>query len=344
MKATFRPTTPQDEAQLIAFLARAFSKHRKSPFLDAALLRWKFWTEREDFKDPRSYVLERNGEFIAHVGLWPSVLCSGGNTWRGAHMIDWASEPKAPGSGVSLLARIVGLFDFAFSIGGGDMTRRILPAFGFKSTTSFWTAARPLKPLKQMLSHQHSNCKLPLRFARNAWWSRIPRGPSLSGWSALPVNPGYLPDEAPMIDSSASSICRDNAFFRYIQACPRTKVLLFQLLKHGNQAGTFALSITGKQARIAGVWPKTDSPGTLAAAYTLAQHEARRFDDAYEIIAGGSTANTELAAAEAGLRVRGRMPVFLLERSGAFPERSFEFQLVDNDAFFLRADLPEFLT
>jgi hypothetical protein len=343
MKATFRPTVPEDEAQLIAFLARAFSKTTKSAFLDPGLLRWKFWAQREDFPEPRGYVLDRNGEFVAHVGLWPAVLRSGGNEWRGAHMIDWASDARAPGAGVSLLSRIVRLFDFVFSIGGGEMTRRILPAFGFSTPASFWTAARPLKPFRQVLSHQYSNWKLPLRFARNAWWSRIPHHRSLHGWSAIPVNAGKLQDEARQTDPT-SSIHRGDAFFRYIEACPRAKILLFQVLQHGEPAGTFALSIVLNQARIAGVWPKTQGPDTLAAAYTLAQVEAQRFADAYEIVAGGSAAKAELAATESGLRFRDRAPVFFLANSSALPKTSLDFQLVDNDSFFLSGDSPEFLT
>jgi hypothetical protein len=344
VKAIFRPTSPADEAQLIAFLARIYSKNPKSAFVDPALLHWKFWAEREDFKDPRSYILERNGQFIAHAGLWPAVLRSGANYWRGVHMIDWAADAKAPGAGLLLVSRLLELFDFILAIGGGEMTRRILPGFGFKTTMSFWTAARPLKPLRQILSHQYVNWKLPLRFARNAWWSQIPAARSLDAWSAIPMNGAEIQDEVLLTAPAPSSILRDRSFLRYIQACPGAKVLVFQLLNDGEQAGTLALSIVHKQARIAGFWPKRHSPEILAAAYTLAQREAQRFDDACEIMAGGSTPAAELAAAESGLRVRDRMPVFFLARSGASPQIPFECQLVDNDFFFLNGDSMEFLT
>ena len=46
-------------------------------------------------------------------------------------MIDWASAKESPGAGLSLVQKLAGMFDFIFSIGGSEMTCKVLPAFGF---------------------------------------------------------------------------------------------------------------------------------------------------------------------------------------------------------------------
>jgi Acetyltransferase (GNAT) domain len=328
--STFRPTTIADEARLIQFLARAFSVGTQAAFLDPALLRWKYWTPREDYPEARSYVLERNGEITAHAGVWPISIRTEGVCARGAHMIDWASDASAPGSGAALVQRLIRHFDFMYSIGGSSMTQNVLPAFGFKEVTQAWLGVRPLRPLRQMLFHQTRNWKLPVRLARNAWWSVAPMGRGRDGWSAA--------------DFNAPVYCqRSPGFFRYIEQCPTIHVHLYRLLGHGNEDGWFALSVVQKQARVVGVWLKDASSDNWRSAYLAVQQAARTIADALEISAAGSAGVSEMAAQHAGFRIVRREPVYLLQRTGA-PLMLFEFQLADNDEFFLSTGGPAFLS
>jgi hypothetical protein len=262
--STFRPTTVADEARLIAFLARAFSVSAQAAFLDPALLRWKYWRPREDYPEARSYILERNGEITAHAGVWPISIRTAGVCARGAHMIDWASDASVPGSGAALVQRLVRQFDFMYSIGGSSMTQSVLPAFGFKKVTQAWMGVRPLRPLRQMLFHQTKNWKLPMRLARNAWWSVAPVHRDRNGWTAA---------EASVADFDLPVSCpRSQAFFRYIEQCPTIHVRLYRLLANSNEEGWFALSLVQKQARIAGIWLKGPSP---APTWRLRRQRAR---------------------------------------------------------------------
>jgi hypothetical protein len=331
--STFRPTTVADEPRLIEFLARAFSIGTQAAFLDPLLLRWKYWTPRADYAEPRSYVLERNGEITAHAGVWPISIRTGESCARGAHMIDWASG--APGSGVALLQRLIRQFDFMYSIGGSSMTQTVLPAFGFKEVTQTWMGARPLRPLRQMLSHQAKNWKLPVRLARNTWWSVTPARRESNGWTTADAR---VEDFDPPV-----SCQRSQAFFRYLERCPAIQLRLYRLFSNGNQQGWLALSLIQKQARIVGIWLKTTSPANLRSAYLAARDAAARTEDSCEVSAAGSAGVSEAAAQQAGFRIARRTSVYLLQKAGA-PPLPFEFQLADNDEFFLSAGGPAFLS
>ncbi len=333
--STFRPTTIADEARLIQFLARAFSVGTQAAFLDPALLRWKYWTPREDYLEARSYVLERNGEITAHAGVWPISTRTEGVCARGAHMIDWASDASAPGSGAALVQRLIRQFDFMYSIGGSSMTQTVLPAFGFKEVTQAWLGVRPLRPLRQMLFHQTRDWKLLVRLARNTWWSMAPMARGGNAWSAA---------EASADDFDPPVWCpRSPGFFRYIEQCPTIHLRLYRLLAKGIEEGWFALSVVQKQARIAGVWLKDPSSANWRSAYRAAQEVAGSIAEAYEIAAAGSAGASEMAAQHAGFRIVRREPVYLLQKVGT-PLMPFEFQLADNDEFFLSAGGPAFLS
>jgi len=338
VKSVFRATTQDDEPGLIAFLSSAFGTARDAPFLRAPFMQWKYWMPREDYTEPRSYVLERDGKIVAHAGLWPVTLRTPAETSRGVHMMDWASDPAAPGSGVAIVQRLLTMFDFIYAIGGTEMTRKVLPAFGFQTVMEAWIGARPLRPFRQLLAHQSVNWKLPARFVRNLVWSKTPRRASTRGWSVASADLNGV--EAPAVDTGRA--WRPNAFFRYLENCPVAKVRVYDLQRDRLAAGRVALSLCSEQARVLGVWLNQASDDALRVAYTLAQNAAQ---PALEITVSGSTAESRQAAVAAGFRILQHAPVYLIRRKGNLPALPFEFQMADsNDAGFLAGDRPEFMT
>ncbi len=313
--AAVRATTPDEAPRLTAFLSHAFSMDVTAPFLDPALMRWKYWEPRADFDDPRSYVLERGGRIVGHVALWPAALETPAGPITGIQMIDWASDPAAPGAGAGLVQRLLRKYDFIYSIGGSEMTRRVLPALGFQQVATVWIAARPLRPLARRPGEPFG-WKSAGRIARNVWWSMTPVSqPAPSGQTANPIP-------------------RGPAFLQYLARCPAAAVRVHEILDRGERTGQLALSTAHGQVRIAGVWLDVPSAENLAAAYRLAQRLARRDGGAPEITAMGSSAASEAAARAAGLRVRERRPVYLVQRRGLTLDRSIEFQIADDDACF----------
>jgi hypothetical protein len=333
MKSVLRPTTLDDLSTVSEFLLRVFAAGPDAPFVQPAVMRWKYWDPRADWTRPRGYVLERGGAITAHAGLWPLEL----NGIRGVHMIDWGSAPEAPGAGLLIVQKLAAMFDFIIAIGGSDMTRVILPAYGFMEHTQQWNGARPIHPLRQILTHQHRNLKLIPRLGRNLMWSLGSSTPA--GWTAEQIAPEQL-------EYSASLAPRSPEFFRYLMACPVARVLFYQMREGTAPRGHFVLSVIRGQARLAGLWLRETKPEFARPAYALAQAEGRKLEGANEFTAAGSGPVTEQAAREAGLHLAGETtPVFLLNKKKNLTlPPDFQFQLVENDGFFLDDGSYAYLT
>jgi hypothetical protein len=139
--------------------------------VNPSMLRWKYWEPCEDCPEPRSFVMERDGRIIAHVGLWSVKVRTAAKRERGVHAMDWDADPQERGAGASLSMGLTKSYDFVYGMGGSEMTRSILPKLGFRTVAEALTWARPLRPWRHMLKYQSKDLRLLLRFARNIWWS-----------------------------------------------------------------------------------------------------------------------------------------------------------------------------
>jgi hypothetical protein len=336
MGSVFRHTTAEDEKALIEFLIRIFAADPRDDFVNPSLLRWKYWSEREDFQEPRSYVIEKDGRIVAHAGLWPLTLRTWPKIDRGVHMIDWAADPATPGAGVSLLQRLTKSLDFVYAIGGSEMTQSVLPKFGFRTVAETLTWARPIRPWKQVLHHQTRDLRLALRLARNIWWSRIPGKAIERDWTAVetPNAEGIFPSYSE----------RDEAFFRYLQKCPVGRYLAFHIVQGGQKLGFIALLAVREQTRVAGIWLENHSVENWRVAFHLVQDVALKYTGTSEVVARCSTQISASAARQAGMRLRARAPVFLFRKSNPSESLPIHFQLSDDDAIFLAGRRTGFLT
>jgi hypothetical protein len=59
---------------------------------------WKYWQDRPDWPGPRSYVMTRGSEIIAHAALVPGTCATQAHRFRVLHLIDWAAHPTANGA------------------------------------------------------------------------------------------------------------------------------------------------------------------------------------------------------------------------------------------------------
>jgi hypothetical protein len=337
MASIFRHTTEIDERKLMEFLTSVLDKGGKPDALNFSLLRWKYWHPRGDFKEPRSYIIERDGRVIAHVGLWPVTVRTGERSDRGVHMIDWASDPGSPGAGVSLLQRLTRKYNFVYSIGGSEMTQVILPKFGFHIDDYALTWACPIRPWRQMLRHQSRDLRLPFRLVRNMLWSKTPRNNLERGGSAVKT---AMPGSEGLESFTKE---RDEYFFRYIQQCPVAQYLAFDIVTNDRKTGLLVLSIVQNQSRIAGVWLEVPSPENWRVAFQLALKACKEYTDTSELIARCATPASHTGAEQAGMRLRARTPV-LIFRKDKNSEIPLQFQLCDNDELFLGWRLTHFLT
>jgi hypothetical protein len=339
MKSSLRPTSVHDLGALTEFLSRAFHTSPSAPFLNPGLMAWKYWDRRDDWSAPRSYVLEREGAIVAHAGIWPIIFGSGSDAVRGIQMIDWASSKDSPGGGLALVQKLAAMFDFIYSIGGSEMTRKVLPAFGFSVHAQEWRGVRPLRPLRQTLTHQARDWKLVPRLLRNLTWAMPRAGSPKGGWSAVQIPPQDISSE---LDRSLIFGSRRAAFFEYLLGCPTARFGLYGIAAGSasttNRAelGHFAIGVVRGQARVAGVWLREPTQESWAAAYMLAQQTALRLKGVYEIVAAGTNDASRKGAEQAGFRIMQGPPVYVLDKKKKLPvSPEMQFQLCDDDAAFL---------
>jgi hypothetical protein len=341
MKSSLRPTSVDDLSALTQFLARAFCTGPDAAFLNPAMMAWKYWDRRDDWSAPRSFVLEREGAIVAHAGIWPMTYGAGPEAMRGIQMIDWASSREWPGAGLALVQKLGIMFDFIYSIGGSEMTQKVLPAFGFAAHAQEWRGVRPLRPLQQALTHQTRDWKLVPRLARNLSWAMPRAGRPKKNWDAVEI---LLQDISPELYRPDVFGARPAAFFEYLLRCPTPRFGLYGIVagtagtQSGAQVGHFAIGVVRGQARVAGIWLREPTEEAWSAAYALAQQTALRLKGVCEIVAAGSSDSSRRGAAQAGFRILQGPPVYVLDKKKKLPPSpEIQFQLCDDDAAFLDA-------
>jgi hypothetical protein len=332
--STFRPAFPSDLPRITELLIRAFKSPPDAPYISPRLMQWKYWQPREDWAGPRSYVLERNGILFAHIGIWPATLLNTkGERITGVHIIDWAAARNSPGAGTDLMKKLAEMFDFVYCIGGSHSAQKVLPALGFTQYTTTWRGARPLRPVRQILSHPDRNWKLPARLVRNFLWSIYPAVAAQNGWKSAPTTPQDSADLLKSISSGTPSFPRSQAFFDYLRNCPNATVQLHTVHDPHGPRGFFALARVFHQVRLAGLWLRDPDFESLRQAYILAQHSAAEITGVYEFVALNTQGQSCDAASSAGLHLSAGPIVYVLDKKQNL-SANIQFQLCDNDAFF----------
>jgi hypothetical protein len=344
MKPVFRAGLPADAAGIEAFLREVFHAEAGGA-LAPELLQWKYWADRGDGQQSRSFLLEGEAGILAHGATWPStVLTSYGRPLDGAQVIDWAAADGAPGAGLAIMKNVSKLIDLIFALGGSETTRRILPIFGFRAQNEIGFFAKPLRPVRQILSHQHRNRRLAARLFRNAWWSMTPALRLGPGWSSREVS-GEEIQVWPEPRDGVAVMRRDAAAFRYFSGAAGVRTTLQLAEFRGKQAGYFYLVFAPGQARIADAWAAEADPEMWKGVYTLAIRRAMQERGINEIVSIAGTEPARQALAGCGFRLRRTDPLMVYDsRKQLQASDHLHFQLVDNDAYFRHGGRPEYET
>jgi hypothetical protein len=145
MKSLFRPSTPADAPAIVGVLRDA-GLRPVDPGVAPRLMHWQYWASRADWPEPRSYVLVRGSDVIAHAGIVPGICAWDGHRLKTYHVIDWAARRGAIGAGSALMKHVAGLADMLLGIGGSGDTRAMLPTLGFKTYGRATPFVRTLHP------------------------------------------------------------------------------------------------------------------------------------------------------------------------------------------------------
>jgi len=332
----FRPSTSEDESQIIGLMARAFSVGLDAPFLNPALVRWKYWAVCQQWPEPRSWVGEQDGRIVDHACLWPVTLQTGEH---GGTMIDWAADPQSSAPGVPLFRHLRRSYDFIYSAGGTPIAEALYPRLGFAVIGEVHTWARPLRPWRAIRDRSRN---VPLRrIARNICSALAPPRIAPLGFSAVPIS---VLGGASLVEQPRPLCERDLSFIEFLAGCPISKCLAFHIRFKQRNVGWFALAIGRAQARIAGVWLEDPSADNWRTAFLLAQSAALDHTDASEILARCAGRESCLGAEKAGMKLYKRRPIYLWSANGSAQPLPIEYQLCDTDSAFLNIDHPGFET
>jgi len=134
---TLAALSPCHREALVDFLCGAFNLPKTAPFVEPALLRWRYDEPRPDWQGLRSYawfaahspgsVLESK-DIVAHACICPVVYRLGQQDICGSYLIDWAASRRTPGAGALLLRNLASLRTDPFPRGWKAPLR---PAYAF---------------------------------------------------------------------------------------------------------------------------------------------------------------------------------------------------------------------
>ena len=235
--------------------------------------------------------------------------------------------------------------DVLIATGGSDVTRRILPAIGFRPYGDVCTFARPVRPLTQALTTPEKNWRLPARLLRNTFWRLLPPLSFPRGWSAMPLAPDAVPERLwPRPSDDTAVTARDADFYRYVVASPCARHALFGLEKNGELAGYFCLAFAPRVARVADLWLPFTSADDWRAGFRCAAAVAASEPDVCEVSAWASTDLGKGALAGAGFRLRDRASVSISGERSVLGGRALHVQMLDCDASFLSDAEVSYLT
>jgi len=356
-RSAIRPTTPADAPALAALMAEVGLRPNSEP----AHLDWKYWRERPDWPGPRSFVMARGDEILAHAAFIPGacLVCGPGSRAQGSHaqgsptqrvrtrhVIDWAARSTATGAGVSLMKYLGQGTDALLAIGGSAQTRQLLPHLGFRAAGKAGCFVRTLHPLRILTRSQYPAVKLLPRLARSAYWKM--RAPSGYGddWRAHHIGPGELPAFEAVLPTPRLGLAvfeRSAGLFRYALECPIATMGLYALEKAGQVRGYFLLAFALRQARLADCWIDSDDPAQWSALIQCAAATASEHPDAAELAAWASDEPMAQRLRECGFHERDELPVKVLAaRNPELTESMLRVQMLDNDAAYRHPGRNEF--
>jgi hypothetical protein len=348
VRSSIRASLPEDIPAVQALMAEAGLRLLNS---EPESLHWKYWRERPDWPGPRSFVMARGEEILAHAGVVPGAFLFGEGRAdvrrvRALHVIDWVARPTAVGAGASLMKHLGQSTDALLAIGGSDQTLRLLPHLGFRPLGTATCYVRPLRPVRILTSSVHPVSRLLPRFARSVLWSLHAPSGGVDGWSVRRIEAGDLSRVAPLLPAPIGGMGvleRGKDLFHYSLACPIVPMELYAVERGGQARGYFLLSFALRQARLVDYWVSSGDPADSRALVQCAVSQAKQHSSCAELVAWASDVASRNSLLESGFHQRGVLSVQVLaSRNPRLTVPALRVQMLDNDAAYLHGSRNEF--
>ncbi|MFZ0797643.1 MAG: hypothetical protein WCA13_21055 [Terriglobales bacterium] len=252
MSAEIRATQHKDLTALAEFLVRVYQFDPPDHHADPQLLEWKYLYPRDGWEGSRSYLLERNGQIIAHCGIYPVTFhLLDRITVNSVTMMDWAADPAAPGVGVVLYRKLMAIAPTSFVIGGAPATRLMIPRIGFRHVGEAQTYAAWLRPWREFRTRPRTRRSI-LRLLHGLTHPTHSRGQTSAGWDFAAVNQFDDSLEPVLNDTKRTwTFCgRTLADLNYVLKCPHLEIRGFLLRRQGQLMGYFIIGQADWEARL----------------------------------------------------------------------------------------------
>jgi hypothetical protein len=329
---------PEDCERVVALLSASFGHPRHAPFLQPAVMDWKYFQPRPDWAGPRSYVLSAGNRAAAHGGIVPVTFLTPRGAVRALHPIDWAAAGSPPGAGLLLWERLTELTPVLLTVGGSRDTRRILPGLGYRTVGTWDAYARVVRPWSQFRTDPYRRgWKQPFRILRNTAWSFLPAA-GHPGWSCRRIE-RFDDSTRPLFEPPAPILfagpARSPELLNYFLACPAAAFSAYLLIAGEDVQGWFLLSRVARQIRIADILVRSSDPVDWRSAYALAVETAAADPRCCEIAAGACTDTARQALTANGFHHRAADPVFLYDPQHLLDGLALSVEMIDSDAAYL---------
>ena len=334
-----RLSTPDDSVAIVSLMRSAFSLNENIPAFESLFLRWKYWGPHPLEAESRGRVIESEGSVVGHGCVWPIGLQLPEENVPAFHLIDWAADRNTPGAGMQAFRQTAAGRAAAFSIGGTQMTRKILPAFGFKPLNTMYFLWRPLSPFQPASSDTPMDWKAPARVARNLLWWLRPRVALPEPWSVSVAQPDGIPDNLwPKSREGQVASYRSAALLAHAMTCPTVRASTCALLRRKSKPVAYFLLVqSGNQVRMADYGPADLDTETAQMLGVAAQQLARsEFRGATSALAVTSETAVREGLLSAGFRERGSEPIKVLKQDKRLKEvTAFRLTQIDWDSYCL---------
>ncbi len=337
-----RATTPADEPRIIDLMKESFGLAGTSAELDSRFLHWKYWAPHPLFGNSRSHVVEKEGALLAHGCIWPIHLLTSLGEMSCFHLVDWAARQDAPGAGMRILREFCGGFSASFSIGGSSMTRKILPAVGFRSYNPISFLTQPMPPYGRRPPK-----RTPVSFMRsNLGRLFSPEVGLPAGWDIEIREPEQIPaflwPDWPDASPGLAVSLRSPALLAHIAKCPEIKKSLCCVLSRRSEPIAYLYTVQiGEQLRLADYGPAgLDEETSVIVGRAFQEISRNSFSHVTELMAVTSETGVLAGLLQTGFQLRGETPITVLTKNPDLQQVDrFRLTLLDWD-LLSRAYVP----
>jgi hypothetical protein len=252
MIGTLRATAQNDLPALTKFLVRVYKFEPSDFHADPRLLEWKYLCPRPGWDGSRSYVLEKDGEIVAHGGVSPVTFhLPTGQSVSSLTIMDWAADSTIPGVGIMLLRKLMGMAPTSFIVGGAPVTRQIIPRIGFRQAGDALTYAGWLRPWREFRTRPRTGRSF-LRLLHGLAHPVPIRSRLGKQWEFVPVSK-FDDSLQPLLSGAKRTWTfseRTVVDLNYLLQCPHLKMRGFLLRRQGILCGYFVLGNSAWETRL----------------------------------------------------------------------------------------------